>query len=165
MKVIAYDPYMEPAIFGERGVEPVSLEELAGLSDVVSCHVPLNEDTRGMLDASFFNLMKPTATFINTSRGAVVREEDLVSALQEKQIGGAGLDVFDLEPVAQDHPLLAMDNVILTPHTAPYADETYRVRDRRVARTVLTILRGVVPEFVANPEVLAHPEFRIITSA
>jgi len=107
-----------------------------------------------MLDASFFSLVKPTAYFINTSRGAVVREADLIAALREKRIAGAGLDVFESEPIARDHPLLAMDNVVLTAHTASYADETFRARDRRVGLAALTILRGGVPEFVANPAAL-----------
>ncbi len=100
--------------------------------------------------------MKPTAYFINTSRGAVVAESDLIAALQEGRIAGAGLDVYETEPIGPDHPLLGMDNVVLTPHTASYADETFRVRDHRVGLTAVTILEGGVPEFVANPEVLDH---------
>jgi D-3-phosphoglycerate dehydrogenase len=156
MRVIASDPLVDVAVFEENGVDSVSLEELAAGADYVSCHVPLNEGTRGLVDASFFDLMKPTAYFINTSRGAVVNESDLVMALQDGRIAGAGLDVFVQEPIPSDHPFLTMDNVVLTAHTAPYADETYRVRDRRVAHAVLTILQGNLPPFVANPEVLDH---------
>lgn len=156
MNVIAHDPYVDVTIFAEAGVESVSLEELASRSDYVSCHLPLNKHTQGLLDASFFNLMKPTAYFVNTSRGGVVKEADLVAALQENRIAGAGLDVFESEPIDLDHPLLAMDNVVVTPHTASYADETFRLRDRDVGLFALTILEGGVPEFVANPEVLDH---------
>jgi D-3-phosphoglycerate dehydrogenase len=156
MTVIACDPYVDEATFEQVGVERVSLEELAARADYVSCHVPLNAETEGMLDASFFGRMKTTAYFINTSRGGVVKEEDLIAALQAHRIAGAGLDVFESEPLAPDHPFLAMDQVVLTPHTASYADETFRVRDRRVGRTALTILRGGLPEFVANPAVLGH---------
>jgi D-3-phosphoglycerate dehydrogenase len=156
MQVIAYDPYVNASIFEPAGVELVSLEEVARRSDYVSCHVPLNTQTRGMLDAAFFNVMQPTAYFINTSRGAVVKEADLIMALHEKRIAGAGLDVFESEPIGLDHPFLAMDNVVLTAHTASYADATFRARDRRVGRTALTILRGGLPEFVANPAVLDH---------
>jgi len=156
MRVIASDPYVDISVFEENGVRSVSLEELAAEADYVSCHVPLNEGTRGLVDASFFGLMKPTAYFINTSRGAVVEEPDLVVALQDGRIAGAGLDVFVEEPIPSDHPFLTMDNVVLTAHTAPYADETYRVRDRRVAHSVLTILQGDLPPFVANPEVIDH---------
>ncbi len=92
MEVIAYDPYVDAAVFEQAGVESVSLEELASRSDYVSCHLPLNEQTRGMLNAAFFYRMKPTAYFINTSRGAVVEEADLVAALQEGRMAGAGLE-------------------------------------------------------------------------
>jgi D-3-phosphoglycerate dehydrogenase len=156
MNVIAFDPYVDEAVFEEYGVESVGLEELAARSDYVSCHVPLNTETIGLIDAAFFSAMKPTAYFINTSRGAVVVEADLITALLEKRIAGAGLDVYESEPLGPDHPLIQMDNVALTPHTASYADETFRARDRRVALTAITILEGGVPEFVANPEVLGH---------
>ncbi len=156
MKVIAHDPFVDAAVFEEAGVESVSLEELAARSDYVSCHLPLNDHTRGMLDAAFFSRIKPTAYFINTGRGGVVKEADLIAALQSGQIAGAGLDVFESEPMGPDHPFLAMDNVVLTPHTASYADETFGTRDRDVGLTALTILEGNVPRWVANPAVLDH---------
>jgi len=156
MQVIAYDPYVDVLVFEQAGVEPVSLEDVARRSDYVSCHLPLNTETRGMLDAAFFNLMQPTAYFINTSRGAVVKEIDLIRTLQEQRIAGAGLDVFESEPIGLDHPFLAMDNVVLTAHTASYADATFRARNRRVGLAALTIVRGGLPEFVANPVVLDH---------
>jgi D-3-phosphoglycerate dehydrogenase len=154
MRVIAYDPYVEKGIFEEAGVESVSLETLAERSDYVSCHLPLTSSTRGMLGASFFARMKPTAYFINTGRGGVVAEADLIAALKGGQIAGAGLDVFESEPIGADHPLLAMDQVVITPHTASYADATFAARDRRVGRTALAILAGKIPEFVANGAVL-----------
>lgn len=154
MLVVAYDPHLDASVIRQSGVEPIGLEELARRSDYVSCHVPLNTRTRGMLDTAFFSTMLPTSYFINTSRGAVVKEADLIRALQEKRIAGAGLDVFESEPIGLDHPFLTMDNVVLTAHTASYADETFRARDRRVGLTTLRILRGGLPEFVANPEVL-----------
>jgi len=156
MNVIAHDPFLDPSIFEEADVESVSLGELASRSDYVSCHIPLNDHTRGMIDASFFGLMKPTAYFINTSRGGVVKEADLIAVLQEGRIAGAGLDVFESEPVGLDHPFLKMDNVVLTPHTASSADETYAQRDRDVGVAAVAIARGEVPEFVANPKVLDH---------
>ena len=156
MDVIAYDPYVDQTVFQEAGVESVSLEELASRSDYVSCHLPLNQHTQGLLAASFFNSMKPTAYFVNTSRGGVVKEADLITALQEHRFAGAGLDVFESEPIAPDNPLLAMDNVVVTPHTASYADQTMSTRNRDVGLFALTLLEGGVPEFVANPEVLDH---------
>jgi D-3-phosphoglycerate dehydrogenase len=156
MKVIAYDPYIPADVFEAAGVEPVSLEELAARSDYVSCHLPLNDQTRGILDAGFFSQMKRTACFINTGRGAVVVESALVAALQEGRIAGAGLDVFEHEPISVDHPLCAMENVMLTPHTASYADQTMAVRRRRVGYSTLSVLQGGLPEFVANPAVVDH---------
>jgi len=154
MQVIAYDPFVEADVFAQTGVEPVSLKELAERSDYVSCHLPLNSETRGMLDASFFDRMKPTACFINTGRGGVVVESDLVATLRERRIAGAGLDVFAEEPIQPTHPLCSMEHVVLTPHTAGYADQTAASLRRRVARAALAVLRGDLPEFVANPEVL-----------
>jgi D-3-phosphoglycerate dehydrogenase len=154
MRVIAYDPYVEASVFEGAGVESVSLEELAERSDYISSHLPLTDATRGMLDAAFFARMKPSAYFINTGRGGVVAEADLIAALASKQIAGAGLDVFESEPLGPDHPFLSMDQVVLTPHTASYADETFAARDRRVGKTALAILAGETPEFVANRAVL-----------
>jgi phosphoglycerate dehydrogenase-like enzyme len=98
------------------GVESVSLDDLLRRSDIVSLHVPTTDETRKFMNAGRFAQMKRSAVFINTSRGAVVSEPDLVKALQDKVIAAAGLDVFEKEPINPDNPLLGMDNVILTPH-------------------------------------------------
>lgn len=156
MRVIAYDPFAPAQAFEEAGVEAVSLDELAAQSDYVSCHLPLSEQTRNLIDARFFSKMKPTAYFINTSRGAVVKEADLIAALREKRIAGAGLDVFEKEPIAPDHPFCAMDNVTLTPHSASYSDATMATQRRRIGRDALKVCRGGLPDFVANPKVLDH---------
>src|SRR5881396_1866389 len=118
MKVIASDPYVAPARFSALGVERVSLEALAERSDYVSVHTLLNAETRHLIGEAFFRRMKPTAILINTSRGPVVDEKALARALQEKRLAGAGLDVWEQEPVAPDNPLLKMDTVIATPHAA-----------------------------------------------
>ncbi|MFH1086697.1 MAG: phosphoglycerate dehydrogenase, partial [Chloroflexota bacterium] len=128
MKVIACDPYVKPEVFAQYGVERVALEELARRSDYVSCHLPLSASTQGMVNAAFFRAMQPTAYFINTSRGPVVDEPALIAALQAGQIAGAGLDVFEKEPLPADSPFLKMDNVVLTSHAASFADETFRAR-------------------------------------
>lgn len=154
MEVIAYDPYVSAATYAALGVEQVNLEELAARSDYVSCHMPLTQATKGSLDAAFFECMKSTAYFINTSRGAVVDEADLIAALSAGTIAGAGLDVFEREPLEASHPLLKLDNVVLTPHVASFANATKEKLNRRLARTALTILDGGLPEFVANPAVL-----------
>jgi D-3-phosphoglycerate dehydrogenase len=156
MRVIAYDPFAPQMTFAHAGVEPVSLDELARQSDYVSCHLPLNPKTRGMIDGAFFQHMKPTAYFINTSRGAVVKEADLIAALAEGRIAGAGLDVFEQEPISPDHPFCQMDNVVLTPHTASYSDKTMEIQRRRIGKDALAVCRGGLPDFCANPQVLGH---------
>jgi len=154
MTVIASDPYVAPYVFEEAGVESVSLGKLAARADYVSCHLPLNDATRDMIDMGFFSRMKPTAYFINTSRGAVVKEGDLLAVLDEGRIAGAGLDVFAHEPIQPDHPFCKMENVTLTPHSASFADSTMADRARQVGRNVLAVCRGGLPESVANPAVL-----------
>jgi len=156
MYVIAYDPYLPAENFLAAGVESVNLESVARRSDYVSCHLPLTHETRGMIDASFFAKMKPTAYFINTSRGAVVKEADLVAALQDGRIAGAGLDVYEVEPPSPDNPLCVLDNVILTPHSASYSDIAKSDLHRRAALSALAIARGGLPEHVVNPAVLDH---------
>jgi D-3-phosphoglycerate dehydrogenase len=156
MDVIAYDPFLPDEVFQQAGVESVSLDELAARSDYVSCHLPLNDRTQGMVDADLLSKMKPTAYFVNTSRGGVVNEADLIAALAEGSIAGAGLDVFEEEPIGPEHPFCQMDNVVLTPHTASYSDKTMEVQRRRIGRDALAVCRGGLPDFVANPEVLHH---------
>ena len=156
MKVIAFDPYVEPEVFARAGVESVSLDELAARSDYVSCHLPLTPETNGYIGADFFRKMKPTAYFINTGRGPVVKEADLIAALSEKRIAGAGLDVYETEPISSDHPFCSMEQVTLTPHTASYADSTMATQRRRIGRDALSVLEGGLPDFVANPQVLGH---------
>lgn len=154
MNVIAYDPFVDESIFEAAGVKQVSLDELAEQSDYVSCHLPLNASTDGLLDAKFFGRMKPTAYFINTGRGPVVNEPDLIAALQEGKIAGAGLDVFAEEPLPAGHVFTTMDNVVMVPHTASYSDETMRLRDVRVSNDAIKILNGELPEFIANKAVV-----------
>ncbi|HHX45024.1 MAG TPA: C-terminal binding protein [Chloroflexi bacterium] len=154
MEVIAYDPFVKPEVFAEMGVESVTMDELLARSDYVSIHVPLTDQTRGMIDGAVLNSMKPSAYLINTSRGPVVNEAELIEALRAGRIAGAGLDVFEQEPLPANHPFCTMDNVVLTPHSASYADATFASMRRRVGRAALTVLQGGVPEFVANPAVL-----------
>lgn len=156
MQVIAYDPFVAPDAFARFGVEQVDLNDLAARADYVSCHVPLTAKTHGMIDAAFFDRMKPTAYFINTSRGALVREADLIAAIQAHKIAGAGLDVFEQEPVYGKHPLFDMPTVVLTPHNAAWADATFAALYKRVGQAALDIIHGKQPEYVANPAVLDH---------
>ena len=154
MDVIAYDPYCPPWIAREYRVRLVgSLEELARDSDFISVHTPLNNQTRGMLGADFFKAMKPTAYFVNTCRGPVVDESALIAALQNGEIAGAGLDVFEQEPTYPENPLLKMDNVIATPHSAGTSNIS-RIRSGvQVGQETSRLLNGTFPMSVVNPEV------------
>ncbi len=156
LDLIAYDPFVPPWTAKEYKVELVStLDELASRSDFVSVHVPLNDHTRGLLNAEFFNAMKPTAYLVNTCRGPTVDESALIEALRSGQIAGAGLDVFEQEPTPADNPLLKMDNVVVTPHSAGTSDASRTVAEIQVGQEAARILRGTWPMSIVNPGVKA----------
>jgi D-3-phosphoglycerate dehydrogenase / 2-oxoglutarate reductase len=155
MTVIACDPYVDDARFAALGVERVSLETLAARSDYVSVHTLLNAETRHLIGENFFRRMKPTALLINTSRGPVVDEQALMRALREGRPAGAALDVWEQEPVAKDNPLLAMDNVIATPHAAYFSTAAVAAVPRRCGEEVARVLSGQRPLNLVNPEVYA----------
>ena len=118
-KVQYYDKYpLPPERERELNVTRVSLEELFSTSDIITCHTNLTSETYHVVNAERLATMKPTAVVINTSRGPVIDEAALIDALREGRIAGAGLDVFEKEPVAPDNPLLTMDNVVVSPHSA-----------------------------------------------
>jgi D-3-phosphoglycerate dehydrogenase len=152
-KVIACDPYVGDATFAALGVERVTLPALAERSDYISVHTLLNAETRHLIGAAFFARTKPTAFLINTARGAVVDEQALVRALREGRLAGAALDVWEREPVAADNPLLAMDNVIATPHAAYYSTAAVAAVPRRCGEEIARVLEGQRPLNVVNPEV------------
>jgi D-3-phosphoglycerate dehydrogenase len=153
--VIACDPYVDDRRFAELGVERVSLEVLAERADYVSVHTLLNAETRHLIGEKFFRRMKPTALLINTSRGPVVDEKALIRALQERRLAGAALDVWEHEPVAPDNPLLAMDNVIATPHAAYFSTAAVAAVPKRCGEEIARVLTGQRPLHVVNPEVYA----------
>ena len=128
MNIIAWSPHLTREKADEAGVGFVSTkDELFKQSDIVSVHMVLSESTRGLIGASDFAQMKPTAFFINTSRGPLVDEAALIDALKQKKLAGAGLDVFDVEPLPIDHPLRKLSNVTLSPHTGYVSDDNYGV--------------------------------------
>ncbi len=157
MKVLAFDALLTDAQKAEykEWVTFVDLDELARKADVISLHIPLTAETKGMFDRRFFAAMKKTAFIINTSRGGVIDEADLVGALQEGVIAGAGLDVFAQEPIPPENGLLSLPNVILTPHTAALTEECVTRMAVSGAQRVVDLLDGFIPENVANPEVLS----------
>ena len=163
LNVIAYDPFQDAAVAEAAGVRLTSLEEVMA-ADYVSVHPPMSPETRGMIGAEQLALMKPSAYLITTCRGGVVNEAALYDALKAGQIAGAGVDVWDPEPVHQDHPLLEFDNVIATPHSAYYSDASGPLLLERVGEAAADVLRGYLPRSVVNRAVLEqvslaqHPE-------
>jgi D-3-phosphoglycerate dehydrogenase len=135
----------------------VALRELLARADFVSLHVPATAQTERMVDAAFLAAMKPTAYLINCARGAVVDQDALVDALRAGEIAGAGLDVFVGERLPPGHPLLALDNVAATPHTAFYSEESIADLARLAAKNVADVLAGRRPASIVNPSVLAPP--------
>ena len=154
MEVLACDPYIDPSKALALGVTLIDLETLLRRSDVVSMHVPLTDETRGMIGARAFALMRPSAILINTARGPVVDEQALLEALANQKLAGVGLDVFNEEPLPADHPLTKLDNVVCTPHIAAQTKEAMVGMSVQAAQNILHVLRGEVPPFVANPEVI-----------
>ena len=154
MRVIAYDPYLDPERGETLGIALMpSLEALLAQSDIVSVHAPLTPETHHLINADTLKKMKRSAYLLNTARGPVIDEQALIAALQNGRIAGAGLDVFEQEPLAADSPLTSMDNVVLTPHSASYSDYAFQLLSRRVAESVVDVLEGYWPRFVANPAV------------
>lgn len=142
MKVIAYDPYAKPDVFETAGVDSVDFDTLLARSDYLSLHAPLTPQTRVMMNTAAFAKMKNGAYIVNTARGPLIDEAALVAALDSGQIGGAGLDVVAVEPLAKDSPLLGRDNVIVTPHTAFYSIEALDELQSKCASDVARVLSG-----------------------
>ena len=138
------------------GAEPVGFDELLTRSDFLSIHAPLTSETEHTIDASALSRMKPTATIINTARGSIVDEPALIKALGDGLIAGAGLDVLEKEPPALDNPLLAMENVVVTPHVASASSRMRAETRRRAAREVALVLKGRWPMSCVNPAVLSR---------
>jgi D-3-phosphoglycerate dehydrogenase len=152
MKYVAHDPFLSPSDVRRWNVELAPLDELCRRSDFVSMHALLNDSTRRMFGEAQFRAMKPTAYFVNTSRGGTVDERALARALREGWIAGAGLDVLDQEPPDPANPLLGLPNVLLTPHTAGYSEDSMADNRRQSVDKVVGFLQGEWPDSVVNPE-------------
>jgi D-3-phosphoglycerate dehydrogenase len=153
LRVVAYDPYIPQKIFSRAGVEGVDFPQLLQISDYVSIHSPLLPETTGMFNAEVFRQMKPTAYLINTARGPIVDEAALARALDAGQLAGAALDVMPQEPPSGS-PLLGRNNVIITPHTSFYSEESLVDLQTKAAEEVVRVLKGQAPRNPVNPEVL-----------
>jgi D-3-phosphoglycerate dehydrogenase len=152
LAVVAHDA--DEARVREGGAEPVGLLELAGRADFVSVHVPLVEGTRRLIGREFMSAMKPSAYLFNAARGAIVDHNALLWALKAGEIAGAGIDVFEPERLPADHPLLAEERLLATPHTAFYSDESMRDLARLAAENVAAVLAGREPASLVNPQIL-----------
>ena len=161
LRVIAFTPRLR-AEDAPEGVEVTNdLSVLLAASDYVSIHCPLTDETAHLIDANALAQMKPSALLINTSRGGVIDESALIRALKDGQIGGAALDVTDPEPPSADNPLLALENVIVTPHAAFYSVAATAELARKAAQNVVTVLQGGVPKTLINKAVLEQENCRL----
>jgi glyoxylate reductase len=155
MPILYHNRKRNPEAEEKFGAKYVSLDELLQQSDVLSVHCILSEETKGFFNKSLFSKMKPSAIFLNTSRGLVHNEEDLIEALRNKQIWGAGLDVTNPEPMRADNPLLSMENVSILPHVGSGTVETRSNMSRLAALNIIEYYtKGVIPNLV-NPESLS----------
>jgi phosphoglycerate dehydrogenase-like enzyme len=142
MDVVAWSANLTAERAAEAGARLVSKDELFATSDIVTLHLVLSDRTRGVVGAAELGAMKPSAYLVNTSRGPLVVESDLVGALRERRIAGAALDVFDVEPLPADSPLRALDNVLLTPHLGYVTEENYRVYYREAVEDIAAFHGG-----------------------
>jgi len=156
LHLLAYDPYITRTAAIEAGAVLVDYATLLRQSDFVTFHTPLTPETRHLLSDAELRLMKPDALVVNTARGAVIETVALAKALREGRLAGAGIDVFEGEPLAQNHPLRSTPNTLLTPHVAWYSEESQQALKRMAAEEVARVARGEWPRSVVNPDVRAH---------
>ena len=151
-RILVYDPYVDKETIESTGAEKVDWETAIREADYISIHIPLNEETRGAVDSKAFSMMKPTAILVNTSRGAVVDEQALIDALISKKINSAGLDVFWKEPLDPAHPLMKIENCVLTDHAGWYSEESIVELKIKTAENVRDVLAGKKPKSIVNRE-------------
>jgi D-3-phosphoglycerate dehydrogenase / 2-oxoglutarate reductase len=149
-RVLVCDPYLSSAAIGDAGGTAVDFSTLLSQSDCISVHVPLTPETRHMIGKSEIARMKAGAILVNTSRGSVLDEAAVIEALRDGRLGGAGLDVFEKEPLPADSPLKGLDNVVLTDHAAWYSEESVTELKTRAARNVAAVLSGGTPLHPVN---------------
>lgn len=155
-RVVTTDPFVPDEAVRDAGAEPATLEELLVAADVVSIHAPLTPDSRHLIGEAELAMMKPGAILINTSRGPLVDLDALRAALAEDRLGGAGLDVLEVEPPAADDPLLHRDDVIVTPHAAFYSEESLEELQRKAVEQVIEALAGRTPPYAVNADALGR---------
>jgi D-3-phosphoglycerate dehydrogenase len=158
MRVLCYDPFLYPAGAQRYGAKLVDLPTLLKESDVISVHTLLSRGgpypTYHLLGAKEFGMMKKTAVIVNTSRGAVIDQQALFEALKNGIIAGAGLDVFELEPISEDNPLIDLDNVVLTPHSSSSTYEAFTTTPVSAVENIIRFVEGKTPFWMVNPAAL-----------
>ncbi len=152
VKFLICDPYLSAKRKADLGIETTDLQTLCRGSDFVTIHTPLNDETRYMINAQVLSWMKPTAYFINTSRGGMVDVNALAAALRSRQIAGAAIDVFEKEPPAKDYPLLGLDNAIVTPHLSWYSKDAEQTIREKIVQDIDMFIQGTGPRIPVNPE-------------
>ena len=155
MQCMAHDPVADPALALALGVRLVDIDTLFRESDFLTVNCPLNAFTKGLVSARLIGLMKPGAYLVNTARGPIIDETALYAALAGGRIAGAGLDVFEEEPVRADNPILQLDNVVVTPHGICFTDECMRRLAESAFRATLDVASGRQPQYIVNPDALA----------
>jgi D-3-phosphoglycerate dehydrogenase len=159
MNVVACDPYIDKSAFKGHGIKEVTLENLLKMSDFVVLEAASSPETKHMIGMEQLKMMKPTAYIVNTARGSIIDQKALYTALSEGLLAGAALDVVEEEPdgIGADHPLLTLDNVIVTGHSAYYSEESSARYKRRIFKALESIIKGKEPEWLINPDVKNHP--------
>ena len=157
MRVVSHDPYIPKEVFERARIESVEFRELLKISDYISIHSPLLPETQGLFNADAFRQMKPSAYLINTARGPIVDEAALAQALDAGQLAGAALDVMPKEPPTGS-ALFGRPNVIITPHTSFYSEESLVDLQTKAAEEVVRVLKGEAPKNPVNPEALQKPQ-------
>jgi D-3-phosphoglycerate dehydrogenase len=160
MKFVAHDPFADPKVAADLGIELIGIDELFVRADILTMNCPLTDETRHVVNAKRLGLMKKTAYLINTARGPIVDQKALTEVLTNHKIAGAGLDVFETEPPDANDPLLKLDNVILAPHALCWTDQCFAGNGAADIRAVLEVQHGRVPRGVVNREVLERARFK-----
>lgn len=154
VRMIGYDPYIKKEIAGQAGIELVEdINQIYAESDFVTIHVPLTNETRGMINSQTLNKMKSTAYLINVARGPIVNEGDLYQALKSGVIRGAAIDVFEQEPPSPDNPLFMLDNILLSPHNAALTEEALLAMAVQSAQGIVDFIQKRKPKYIVNKEV------------
>jgi D-3-phosphoglycerate dehydrogenase len=155
-RVVTTDPFVSEEAVRAAGAQLVTLEELLGAADVVSIHAPLTVDNRHLIGERELAMMKPGAILVNTSRGPLIDVDALRAALGEGRLGGAGLDVLEVEPPLADDPLLRRDDLVITPHAAFYSEESLKELQRKAVEQVIDALAGRMPPYAVNAEAVGR---------